>query len=42
MASKDYPNKQFFNIAPKKNVSKKRAWWQLGRDNNPKVKKVAE
>lgn len=33
------PANQPFQLAGKKNLTKKKAWWQLGNNNNPKAKK---
>ena len=29
-----YPHKQSFNVSPRRNLTKSRAWWQLGKTNN--------
>lgn len=36
---KGYPHKQGFCVSPKRNLTKKKAWWQLGNSNNPKPRK---
>lgn len=34
-----FPHRQPFCINGKKNLTKRRAWWQLGNSNNQKTKK---
>jgi hypothetical protein len=29
-----YPHHQSFNVSPRRNLTKKRAWWQVGKTNN--------
>lgn len=36
---KGYPHKQPFCINGKKNLTKRRAWWQLGKSNGTPKKK---
>lgn len=36
---KGFPSRQPFCITGKKNLTKRRSWWQLGNSNNPKAKK---
>ena len=36
------PAAQPFQINGRKNLTKKRAWWQLGNNNNPKQKKKGD
>lgn len=31
------PHNQSFNVAARKNLTKKAAWWQKGNNNNKKV-----
>ena len=37
-----YPHMQAFNVNARHNKSKKRAWWQLGKDNNGKKRNKEE
>ena len=33
---KGYPGKQSFNVTARRNLTKQKAWWQVGKDNNRK------
>lgn len=33
---KGFPGNQSFNVSPKRNLTKKNAWWQIGKSNNPR------
>ena len=36
MSVKGFPHKQTFNVHPRRNLAKKKAWWQMGNTNNRK------
>lgn len=36
MNVKGFPHRQPFCVTPRRNLTKKKAWWQVGRGNNPK------
>lgn len=39
MSVKGYPHHQPFNVTPRRNLTKSRAWWQVGQSNNRNQKK---
>jgi len=39
MSVKGYPNRQPFCVTPRRNLTKSKAWWQMGKTNNRQAKK---
>ena len=42
MSVKGYPHRQPFCVSPRRNLTKKKAWWQLGNSNNRKQSQKRE
>ena len=37
-----FPHRQSFNVTPRRNLTKHKAWWQIGSTNNRTQKKREE